>query len=212
MEGKQLILFMFLIVILCILCIMLGYFYAKTKIRYFYNKMREEEIKSMQQQRQRPNVRVIKASQDEEELFKDLMQHILSKEDFEKMMKKMTFKEFQDIDKKIYFQALEMSKKMMARGFYIRDFDVSELKTNGFVLENYWYYLIVYFEPEMKIKCYPNIDCDGEWQDYYDSFEDVRIRVNTIHKGWHELYKWLKQKFPEFKIIQFGGLEYKGEE
>ena len=51
MEGNQLILFMFLIVILCILCIMLGYFYAKTKIRYFYNKMREEEIKSMQQQR-----------------------------------------------------------------------------------------------------------------------------------------------------------------
>lgn len=100
MEGNQLILFMFLIVILCILCIMLGYFYAKTKIRYFYNKFREEEIKSMQQQRQKPNVRVIKASQDEEELFKDLMQHILSKEDYEKMMQEMNENDEKDENEK----------------------------------------------------------------------------------------------------------------
>lgn len=83
LEKNTMILFMFLIVILCILCIMLGYFYAKTKIRYFYNKFRQEEMKMMNQM---PNVKVIKPTKEQEEFFKNLMQHTLTDEEIKDMM------------------------------------------------------------------------------------------------------------------------------
>ncbi len=86
LEKNTMILFMFLIVLLCILCVMLGYFYAKTKIRYFYNKFRQEEMKMMNQM---PKIKVVKPTKEEEEFLKNLMQHTLSEEDYEKMMQEM---------------------------------------------------------------------------------------------------------------------------
>lgn len=77
MEGNQLILFMFLIVILCILCIMLGYFYAKTKIRYFYNKFMQEEMNNQMKQQAR-NTKVIKIKPKNDEELNKFMENFFN--------------------------------------------------------------------------------------------------------------------------------------
>lgn len=110
--------------------------------------------------------------------------------------------------KLIYGQVLEMARKMLSKGFYIKDLDYTELEDNGCVFENDVYYLMVYFKPEMKIKCYPNVTYESEWQDYYDSYMDVVVQISHIEKCWKILYSMLKKMFPNFKIIQFNGCEY----
>jgi len=107
------------------------------------------------------------------------------------------------MNREIYNKVLDMAKKMAIRDFFIKELNYEELEDNGCVFENELYCLMVYFKPEMKIKCYPNIDYEHDWQDYYDSYIEVVSKIEHIEKCWQALYEFLNKKFSEFKIIRF---------
>ena len=70
-NDSTLILFMFLIILLCILCIMLGYFYSRARIHIFFDKFMKEDM-----QRKMMPTKVIKIKPKNNEEFEEMMKKI----------------------------------------------------------------------------------------------------------------------------------------
>ncbi len=111
--------------------------------------------------------------------------------------------------KDLYTELLETALKMNEIGFKLKDFKLKDLKSD----ENEWFFsddnfeLMVYFNPSKVIRVYPDVKGTRaeEWDCYYDSFMAVRDELNRIVADFDVVVDALQKKFPNFKIVKFGG-------